>query len=292
MDREVAFEKIASSLVGEDLSCFEGSRLPSFDVIGNVTTRLLRLLFPRSHRNELVGEGDLRSLVSGHLASVYADLKVEIEAALTVDGALGERPRQERSEEVAMELLRALPSIRDTLEKDAEEVMEHDPAAKSRDEILLAYPGIKALTVHRLAHFVWQQDIPFIPRMMSEMVHSQTGIDIHPGAEIAPYCSIDHGTGLIIGETTVIGEHVSLYQNVTLGAKDVTPEYRGQKRHPTIGSHVVIYAGATVLGDIEVGDNTVIGGNVILFESCPANSRVFNKRPEMVFRKNGKGPKV
>ena len=114
MDREVAFEEIASSLVGEDLSCFEGSRLPSFDVIGNVTTRLLRLLFPRSHRNELVGEGDLRSLVSGHLASVYADLKVEIEAALTVDGALGERPRQERSEEVAMALLRALPSIRDT----------------------------------------------------------------------------------------------------------------------------------------------------------------------------------
>ena len=289
MGEEVAFEEIASSLVDEEWGCLGGRRLPSFDLIGDVTTRLLRLLFPRLHLKELCGEGDLKSSVSDHLTKVYSDLKLEIEAALTFDGALGEPARKKQAEEVAMALLTALPSIRDTLKKDAEEVMQHDPAAKGLDEILLAYPGIKALTVHRLANFVWKQAVPLIPRMMSELVHSQTGIDIHPGAEIAPYCSIDHGTGLIIGETTVIGEHVSLYQNVTLGAKDVTPEYRGQKRHPTIGSHVVVYAGATILGDIEVGDNTVIGGNVILFDSCPANSRVFNKRPEMVFRKNSKG---
>lgn len=289
MGEEVAFEKIASSLVDEEWGCLEGRRLPSFDLIGDVTTRLLRLLFPRLHRKELCGEGDPTSSVSVLLTKVYSDLQLEIEAALTLDGALGEPARKKQAEEIAMALLTALPSIRDTLKKDAEEVMQHDPAAKGLDEILLAYPGIKALTVHRLAHFVWKQAVPLIPRMMSELVHSQTGIDIHPGAEIAPYCSIDHGTGLIIGETTVIGEHVSLYQNVTLGAKDVTPEYRGQKRHPTIGSHVVVYAGATILGDIEVGDNTVIGGNVILFDSCPANSRVFNKRPEMVFRKNSKG---
>jgi serine O-acetyltransferase len=173
------------------------------------------------------------------------------------------------------------------LECDLEEVLKHDPAAKGREEVLLSYPGVEALTVHRLAHFLHRKNIPLIPRMMSEMVHSRTGIDIHPGATIAPYCSIDHGTGLIIGETTVIGEHVNLFHNVTLGAKSVTPEFRGKKRHPTIGHHVIIYPGATILGDIEIGDNSIIGGNAFLLESCPANSKIYAKPPEMIFRTQG-----
>jgi serine O-acetyltransferase len=167
--------------------------------------------------------------------------------------------------------------------------MNHDPAAKGIEEVLLAYPGFEALTVHRLAHFLHLQDIPLIPRMMSEMVHSRTGIDIHPGADIAPYCSIDHGTGLIIGETTVIGEHVNLFHNVTLGARSVTPEFRGCKRHPTIGRDVIIYPGATILGDITVGDNTVIGGNVFLLESCPPDSKIYAEPPKMILKKKRAG---
>jgi serine O-acetyltransferase len=120
---------------------------------------------------------------------------------------------------------------------------------------------------------------------MSENIHSRTGIDIHPGAVIGAYCSIDHGTGLIIGETTIIGEHVNLYHNVTLGARSVTPEFRGKKRHPTIGNHVIIYPGATVLGDIEVGDNSLIGGNVFLLNDCPANSKLYAKPPEVITKK-------
>ena len=170
-------------------------------------------------------------------------------------------------------LFSKLPAIRDTLDTDVQAAYEGDPAATCREEVMLAYPAFEAISIFRIAHELYLMKVPMLPRMMTEYAHSLTGIDIHPGATIGPYFFIDHGTGVVIGETTVIGEHVKLYQGVTLGAKSFAVQsdgtlVKGNKRHPNIGSNVVIYAGATILGgDTYIGDNCVIGGNVWLTHS-------------------------
>ena len=178
------------------------------------------------------------------------------------------------------QILEGLEEIRDILETDIQAAYDGDPAARDKTEIMLAYPGFEAISVFRIAHMLFKMGIPYIPRIMTEYAHSHTGIDIHPGATIGRYFFIDHGTGVVIGETTIIGEHVKLYQGVTLGAKsfpvgeDGNP-VKGIDRHPKIGSNVVIYAGATILGgDTVIGDNSVIGGNVWLTHSVPANSTI------------------
>ncbi|MDR2701710.1 MAG: serine acetyltransferase [Spirochaetaceae bacterium] len=171
---------------------------------------------------------------------------------------------------------RELPAIRAMLGTDIRAAFKGDPAAKSLDEVILSYPGLEAILVHRLAHFLWLQGIPLIPRMMSEYVHSRTGIDIHPGAEIGESFFIDHGTGVVIGETTVIGKNVKLYQGVTLGALSVKKELAGKKRHPTIEDDVTIYAGATILGGgTIIGCGSVIGGNVWITKSVPPGSTIY-----------------
>ena len=183
-------------------------------------------------------------------------------------------------ETTALELIRRLPEIKATLDKDVEAAYMGDPAAKSTEEVMLTYPAFEAISIYRLAHQLYAMEIPILPRMMTEYAHQITGIDIHPGAKIGPWFFIDHGTGVVIGETTTIGHHVKLYQGVTLGAKsfDVNPDgslVKGIKRHPDIGNHVVIYAGATVLGGSTViGDRCVIGGNVWLTHSVPAGETV------------------
>ncbi len=187
---------------------------------------------------------------------------------------------QEQAEKRAMELLDALPGILEVLKTDIQAGYEGDPAAKSTDEIILTYPAFKAITIFRIAHKLYEMNVPLIPRIMTEYAHKITGIDIHPGATIGRYFFIDHGTGVVIGETTTIGEHVKLYQHVTLGAKsfETGPDgnpVKGIKRHPDIGDHVVIYAGATILGgDTHIGDGSVIGGNVWLTHSVPAGATV------------------
>jgi serine O-acetyltransferase len=171
---------------------------------------------------------------------------------------------------------RELPVIRAILGTDIRSAFKGDPAAKSLEEVILSYPGMEAILVHRLAHFFWLQEIPLIPRMMSEYVHSRTGIDIHPGAEIGESFFIDHGTGVVIGETTVIGKNVKLYQGVTLGALSVKKELAGKKRHPTIEDDVTIYSGATILGgDTIIGRGSVIGGNVWITKSVPPGSTIY-----------------
>ena len=181
------------------------------------------------------------------------------------------------------ELIDALPSILEVLKTDIRAGYEGDPAAKSMDEVVITYPAFKAIAIFRIAHKLYEMKVPMIPRVMTEIAHRVTGIDIHPGARIGRYFFIDHGTGVVIGETTVIGEHVKLYQHVTLGAKsfdlaeDGTP-VKGVKRHPNIGNNVVIYAGATILGgDTSIGDDCVIGGNVWLTHSIEAGQTVTNK---------------
>ncbi len=178
------------------------------------------------------------------------------------------------------EILHSLDEIKDVLETDIQAAYDGDPAARNKTEIMLAYPGFEAISIFRIAHKIHTLEIPYIPRIMTEYAHSHTGIDIHPGATIGNYFFIDHGTGVVIGETTIIGEHVKLYQGVTLGAKsfpvgeDGKP-VKGVDRHPKIGNNVVIYSGATILGgDTRIGDNSVIGGNVWLTHSVPANSTI------------------
>lgn len=185
---------------------------------------------------------------------------------------------QDAIDDLSKQVMVALPHMKELIMTDVSAAYDGDPAATSEDEIILAYPGFKAISIHRLAHAMYQLSIPIIPRLLSETAHSETGIDIHPGASIGPYFFIDHGTGIIVGETTVIGQHVSLYQSVTLGvrrfkkAEDGTL-LKGGKRHPTIGDNVTIYAGATVLGgDTFIGDGAVIGSGAWVKASVPPNT--------------------
>jgi len=184
----------------------------------------------------------------------------------------------------------SLPEVRKLVETDVEAAYEGDPAAMSRVEVVMAYPGLYAVTVHRLAHVLYTLGVPVLPRVMSELAHSKTGIDIHPGAKIGPRFFIDHGTGVVIGETTVIGSNVRLYQGVTLGGlsfeKDANGALvKGLKRHPNIGDNVVIYANATILGgDTTIGHDSEIGGNVWLKDSVPPYSRVYNQQPAPVVK--------
>ena len=192
-------------------------------------------------------------------------------------------------EDVADALFAKLPAIRETLETDIQAGYEGDPAATCPEEVMLAYPAFEAISIFRIAHELYLLKVPMLPRMMTEYAHSLTGIDIHPGATIGPYFFIDHGTGVVIGETTVIGEHVKLYQGVTLGAKSFAVQadgtlVKGNKRHPNIGKNVVIYAGATILGgDTWIGDNCVIGGNVWLTHSVEPGKRVLTAREQTEF---------
>lgn len=172
----------------------------------------------------------------------------------------------------------ALPELYDHLVLDAQSILEFDPAAGSLEEVLLAYPGYFATYVYRISHQLWNQEVKILPRIISEYAHSKTGIDIHPGAEIGEYFFIDHGTGIVIGETAVIGNHVKIYQGVTLGALNVSKEKANQKRHPNIEDHVIIYSGATILGgDTTIGRESIIGGNVWITQNVPSNSLVYHK---------------
>jgi serine O-acetyltransferase len=189
-----------------------------------------------------------------------------------------------------MLFLERLPELRKRLATDVQAAYDGDPACKSLDEVIFCYPGLEAITVYRLAHVLYELDIPFIPRMMTEWAHSRTGIDIHPGAKIGDYFFIDHGTGVVIGETTDIGEHVKLYQGVTLGALSFKTDgegqlVRGQKRHPTLEDRVVVYANATILGGATiVGHDAVIGSSVWLTQSVAPNTTVVMEKPKLRMR--------
>ena len=223
--------------------------------------------------------GDLTA--RGAVGEIAADLQKEI-ALLCPD---------RDAKEIVDEFVAALPEVRRLVETDVQAAYDGDPAATSRMEVVMAYPGLYAVTIHRLAHVLYKLKVPIIPRVMSELAHSKTGIDIHPGATIGERFFIDHGTGVVIGETTVIGRNVRLYQGVTLGGlsfdKDANGALvKGLKRHPNIEDNVVIYANATILGgDTTIGHDSEIGGNVWIKESVPPYSRVYNKPPAPVIKK-------
>ncbi|SMF01229.1 serine O-acetyltransferase [Pseudobacteriovorax antillogorgiicola] len=173
-----------------------------------------------------------------------------------------------------------LPSCKHQLDQDAQFFLEQDPAANSVQEVVLCYPGFYALAIHRVAHKLYEMNVPLLPRVLSEFAHEKTGIDIHPGAQVDCPLFIDHGTGIVIGETAIVGHHVKIFQGVTLGAPSVKRNLRGKKRHPTIGNQVVLYANATILGgDTHIGDGTIVGGSAWITDSVPAGSRVLANLP-------------
>ena len=250
--------------------------LPRRSEVVSVTDHLLELLFP-GFDQRFRGEVDTEERV----ALCFDELASQICRALHRSGTnkccCDEGAR---CEEAAFKLLEQLPAIREMLKEDVKAAYVGDPAAVSCDEVILSYPGLKAIAIQRLAHVLYEAKIPFIPRMMTEYAHSATGIDI------------DHGTGVVIGETAVLGEKVRIYQGVTLGAVSFPKDacgalIKGQKRHPTIGNNVIIYSGASVLGDITIGDNSVIGGNVWLTESLPAGTKITAAMPENRKKFNG-----
>jgi serine O-acetyltransferase len=182
------------------------------------------------------------------------------------------------AEEVAQEFKEFLPTLKSKLDKDAQALLDGDPAAKVKNEVVRSYPGFYATAAHRVANFLWKKSVSLIPRMISEYAHTRTGVDIHPGATIGEYFFIDHGTGVVIGETSIIGNNVKIYQGVTLGALSVEKRMSDEKRHPTVEDNVVIYAGATILGGKTIiGAGSVIGGNVWLTRSVPAESKIYYK---------------
>ena len=225
--------------------------------------------------------GDLTA--RGAVGEIAADLQKEI-ALLCPD---------RDAKEIVDEFVAALPEVRRLVETDVQAAYDGDPAATSRMEVVMAYPGLYAVTIHRLAHVLYKLKVPIIPRVMSELAHSKTGIDIHPGATIGERFFIDHGTGVVIGETTIIGRNVRLYQGVTLGGLSFDKDsngalVKGLKRHPNIEDNVVIYANATILGgETTIGHDSEIGGNVWIKESVPPYSRVYNKPPAPVIKKIG-----
>ena len=193
-----------------------------------------------------------------------------------------------KASKVTASFFNQLPDVQEMLLKDVQAGFDGDPAAKSKEEIIFSYPGFLAIYVYRLAHILYLEKVPFIPRIMTEYAHDHTGIDINPGATIGEYFFIDHGTGVVIGETTTIGNNVKLYQGVTLGALSTRKgqQLSGVKRHPTIEDNVTIYSNSSVLGgETVIGENTIIGGNTFITESIPANSKVSAKSPELVIKK-------
>lgn len=260
----------------------EGPNLPSQQSIGQIVETIESLIFPGFRAEERLDLAGLRYAVGDKVVSITRTLGAEVEKSLRYTCRIrNDCGRHEdctgEAREIVEQLLELIPEIRQKLSLDVVAADRGDPAARSQEEVILSYPGVEAILVHRIAHELWVREVAMIPRMMSEYAHGKTGIDIHPGASIGDSFFVDHGTGVVIGETTVIGSHVKLYQGVTLGALSVQKELANRKRHPTIEDDVTIYAGATILGgNTIIGRGSVIGGNVWITESVPPNSRIYH----------------
>jgi serine O-acetyltransferase len=279
----------------------EGKNLPSRAVVYEILDSLFEILFPG-----YIGETDITwteipYFVGDRVNSVFIKLSEQISRALKFQCRLHTcKPKAydhcaKSAKKAAEQLLINLPDIRKVIILDVEAAYNGDPAAKSFDEIILSYPYIEAIATHRLAHNLYNAGVPLIPRMMSERAHSRTGMDIHPGAIIGNCFFVDHGTGVVIGETTRIGDNVKLYQGVTLGALSFKKDERGRliregtQRHPTLEDNVTVYSNATILGgQTVIGKNSVVGGNVWLTHSVPPDSVVTMSNPELMIRKSKK----
>jgi len=259
--------------------------LPAKEYITALIEDIQVLLFPGLIRQDSFDYLNLPHLIGQQTVSIYYRLKDAIEQVLcwkaTEEGKNCDEQQEfgKQVESIAFELLEYLPKLRDILSEDVDAILSGDPASVSKREIVLAYPGLQAVSVYRIANFLHKRKVPLLPRIMTEYMHSKTGIDIHPGVSIGKGFMIDHGTGIVIGETAIIKDQVRLYQGVTLGALSPQSSLSNPniKRHPTIESNVIVYSGATILGDVVIGEDSIIGGNVWITKDIPPQSRVFLK---------------
>jgi len=266
--------------------------IPSREATIDVIERARRILYPGYFIRTRVDGVNLGYYFGQEATAFFEALSGQITLAIRHECLRYNRPCtfcEERGQGAAVAFMREIPRLQTLLAEDVRAAFQGDPAAKSYDEIIFSYPGLFAVTVYRVAHRLHEQGVPLIPRMMTEYAHSMTGIDIHPGAQIGDSFFMDHGTGIVIGETTVIGNRVRIYQGVTLGALSVPRNevegLRNTKRHPTIEDDAVIYSGATILGGgTVIGARSVIGGNVWITESVAPDTHVYLKRPELVFK--------
>jgi serine O-acetyltransferase len=278
---------LASYETDGGINHLDGVNLPSQASANEISRECMHLLFPGFFEDRRLEKKEVPGLVENLLAKIGGRLEVEIEKSLRFarDPDPGQRARQ-----LSLEALGKLPELRKAIRTDVEAAYQGDPAALSYEEIILAYPCVLAISLQRFANVLYAFGVPLLPRMITEFAHERTGIDIHPGAQIGTHFFIDHGTGVVIGETATIGSHVKLYQGVTLGAKSFETDNKGNpvkgvKRHPDIGDNVTIYAHATILGgDTRIGANSVVGGNVWLLDSIPANSIAYFKADDLVIR--------
>ena len=262
----------------------DGSNLPSKKAMVAICEDLLQLLFPGFHDQDPIHSTELLCATTTRVESIAARFVVEVCKSLR----LGQPDcPMARAEQVVLSMLNDMPIIRKLLQSDVEAAFEGDPAANTYDEIILSYPFLETIAIQRVAHTLYRQGVPLIPRMMTEWAHGRTGIDIHPGARIGTHFFIDHGTGVVIGETCVIGSHVKLYHGVTLGAKSFQKDEEGRilkggKRHPNVEDNVTIYPNSTVLGgETVIGCGTTIGGNVFLQHSIPPDSLVYYEETQL-----------
>lgn len=260
------------------------------EILINVVEEIRKLLFPGFFDNDKIRTEYIRFHIGERIEYIQSNLKNQVAKALgdfeKGDGSCVLSKTEEKAEKIVYDFMQKLPTIREYLYTDIKAAYDGDPAAYSTDEIIFCYPGVFAITVYRIAHELFVMNVPMIPRIISEYAHSATGIDIHPGATIGKYFFIDHGTGVVIGETTIIGDNVKIYQGVTLGGISTRKgqQLKGVKRHPTIGNNVTIYSNTSVLGgETVIGDDATIGGNSFIVRSISSGMKVSIKNPELEF---------
>jgi serine O-acetyltransferase len=270
---------VASYAKDGGINHLDGKNLPSKRAVTGLTCDLLRLLFPGFFDEKLIHSSEIKVETAALLDSILGPLEDEIRKALEYHPPHGLAKKDVAAEahKLTLEFLQSLPQVREILQTDVQAAFDGDPAAASKEEIIVSYPFIEAIAVQRLAHELYVKDIALIPRIMTEWAHGRTGMDLNPGAKIGSHFFIDHGTGTVVGETAIIGNHVKMYHGVTLGAKSTAggQTLKGKKRHPTIEDRVTIYPGATILGgETIIGANSTIGGNVFIMDSVQPNSLV------------------
>ena len=269
---------------GRDIDKIELRQHPDKEVITDIIRKLLRIVYPGYYRERSFRMYNAKHNLSMLIEDVMYNLNRQIQLVLKNEGV--EDP-EEKAQELCLAFFDEIPAVRALVQTDVQSAYDGDPAATSKDEVIFCYPGLFAITVYRLAHVLYRLGVPMIPRIMTEHAHGLTGIDIHPGATIGDHFFIDHGTGIVIGETTVIGTHVKIYQGVTLGGLTTRggQSLRGKKRHPTIEDNVTIYAGASVLGgETVIGRDCVIGSNAFITKSVPPCTTVSMKMQELQYK--------
>ncbi len=288
---EISGRIIQNSFDKKLFSHIDYEPLPEKEIVIDIINKFMDLLYPGYFSREKTDPVNMKYYIGRNISDLSNLLCDQITRSIRHDCIkynMSCVDCESKGQDITLSVLNIIPEIRETLSKDVEATYEGDPAAQSHDEIIFSYPGVYAISVYRIANHLYNNEVPLLPRIMTEYAHCLTGIDIHPGATIGESFVIDHGTGVVIGETTVIGNNVRIYQGVTLGAlslpKGAGKEFKGIKRHPTIEDDVIIYSGATILGgETVIGAKATVGGNVWITESVEAGTKVIIKNPDLSF---------